>query len=71
LHDLLDVRELTAETHRTGLRLAERYKLSIYDAMIVAAALEAGCDTLWTEDMQRGLVVEGRLLIADPFRPDS
>ncbi len=36
--------------------------------MIVAAALAAGCDTLWSEDMQDGFIVEGRLRIANPFK---
>ena len=41
--------------------------LSIYDAMIVAAALDAGCDRLWSEDMQNGMVIERSLCIVDPF----
>ncbi|HTW27442.1 MAG TPA: PIN domain-containing protein [Acetobacteraceae bacterium] len=68
LRGLLTVQPLTVETHETGLRLAERYGFSTYDAMIVAAALEAGCDRLWSEDMQHGQVLEERLRIADPFR---
>jgi predicted nucleic acid-binding protein len=48
--------------------IAERYGLSIYDAMIAAAAMEAGCDTLWSEDMQHGLVLEEGLRIVNPFR---
>ena len=67
LRGLLDVRPLTVEVHDIGLALAERYKLSIYDAMIVASALDAGCATLWSEDMQDGLSVEGRLLVVNPF----
>ena len=64
---LLEVVPLTEIIHETGLRLAERYRLSIYDAMIVAAALESGCDVLWSEDMQSGMVVESRLRIRNPF----
>ena len=74
-HELLDsIREfvevipLTIDIHDTGLRLAERYGFLIYDSFIVAAALQAGCDTLWSEDMQDGLLVEDRLRIANPFR---
>jgi predicted nucleic acid-binding protein len=37
--------------------------------MIAAAALAADCDTLWSEDMQDGMVVEGRLKIVNPFIP--
>jgi predicted nucleic acid-binding protein len=63
------VEPLTLETHDAGLRLAERYGFSIYDSFIVAAALAADCDTLWSEDMQHGMLVEQRLRIANPFAP--
>jgi len=65
---LLDVNAVSIEVHDKGLAIAERHQLSIYDAMIVAAALEAGCATLWSEDMQDGLLIEGRLTIRNPFR---
>jgi predicted nucleic acid-binding protein len=64
---LLRVRPLTVDTHDAGLVLARRYRLAIYDAMILAAALESDCDTLWSEDMQHGLVVDGRLTVRNPF----
>jgi predicted nucleic acid-binding protein len=67
VRDLLTVHSLTVEVHETGLALAERYNLSIYDAMIVASALQADCNTLWSEDMRDGMVVDGRLRIASPF----
>jgi predicted nucleic acid-binding protein len=68
LRDLLTVHPLTVEAHETGLRIAERYGLSIYDAMIAASALHAGCDTLWSEDMQHGLALKEGLRISNPFR---
>lgn len=61
------VEDLTEQTHDVGRALAERYGLSIYDAMIVASALIAGCRVLWSEDMQDGLVIEGQLRIVNPF----
>ncbi len=64
---LCTVTGLTIETHTLGRALAERYRLSVYDAMIVAAALLAGASVLWTEDMQDGLVVEGMLTLRNPF----
>ena len=67
---LLPVQPITVEIHETGLALAERYGLSIYDAMIAAAALHAECDTLWSEDMHDGMVIQERLRIANPFRID-
>lgn len=68
LGSLLTVHPVTVETHDTGLALAERYGLSIFDAMIAASALHAGCDTLWSEDKQHGMTLDGRLRVVDPFR---
>jgi predicted nucleic acid-binding protein len=39
----------------------------VFDGLVVAAALEAGCATLWSEDMQHGLVIDKRLKILNPF----
>jgi predicted nucleic acid-binding protein len=68
MRGLLPVQPLTIEIHETGVGLAERYGLSIYDAMIAASALHADCDTLWSEDMQDGIVLDNRLRIVNPFR---
>jgi predicted nucleic acid-binding protein len=68
IRGLLPIEPITLETHQTGLALAERYGLSVYDSMIVASALLAGCDRLWSEDMQHGMVIDARLRIVDPFR---
>lgn len=65
---LLDVKPVTIATHEQGLAIAERYGLPTFDAMIVASALDADCDQLWSEDMHHGLVVETRLRIENPFR---
>ena len=62
-----EVRPLTLETHVRGLALAERYQLSVYDAMIAAAALEAECKTLVSEDFSTGQRLDGRLTIRNPF----
>ena len=68
LRGLLSVQPITVETHETGLALAERYNLSTYDAMIAASALHAGCDTLWSEDMQHDMAFDEGLRIVNPFR---
>jgi predicted nucleic acid-binding protein len=62
---------LTIETHDEGVQIADRYRLSVYDGMIVAAALGARCHTLWSEDMQDGLVIEERLTIRNPFTTEA
>ncbi len=58
---------LTLEIHRSAVRIAEDYGYGIYDALIVAAALEAKCRTLYSEDFQDRQVIEGRLTIRNPF----
>ncbi len=67
VRQLCEIRDLSLRTHDVGLALQQRYGFSVYDSMIVAAALIAGCDTLWTEDMHDGLLVEGQLRIRNPF----
>ena len=64
---LLVVHDLTKDVHETGLFIAERYGLSIYDAMIAASALHADCDILWSEDLQHGLMIQRRLQVINPF----
>ena len=66
LRGVLRVEPITTQVHNTGLDIAERYGLSTYDAMIVASALEADCETLWSEDMQDGMVI-GELRVVNPF----
>jgi predicted nucleic acid-binding protein len=63
---LCSVAPLSVETHDLGLDLAERYGFSIYDSMIIAAALQAKCRTLYSEDMQHGQRIGG-VTIRNPF----
>ncbi len=47
--------------------IAERYGFSHYDSLIIAAALQTGCTTLYSEDMQHGQIIEERMIILNPF----
>jgi predicted nucleic acid-binding protein len=58
---------VTIETHDCALQIAERYGLSIHDALIVSSALLSGCKALHSEDMQDGQVIERQLAIRNPF----
>jgi predicted nucleic acid-binding protein len=62
----LRIEPLTIETQSRAVQLARRYRLVIYDATILAAAELAGCDTVHSEDMQDGQMIEG-LTIRNPF----
>jgi predicted nucleic acid-binding protein len=57
---------LTVDTHAAALGFAREHGFAFYDALIVAAATEAGCDTLYTEDMQHDRTI-GALTIRNPF----
>ena len=59
---------ITLEAHEAALKIAQQYGFGIYDAMIAATALEANCSTLYSEDLQDGQVIDGKLTIRNPFR---
>ena len=61
-----DVVPVTLNTHNGAVSLAREHSLSLHDALIVAAAIEAGCDTLFSEDMQHGRSIGG-LVTVNPF----
>ena len=56
-------------SNREALRIAERYQVSFYDAVMIAVALANGASILYSEDMHHGLVIDGRLTITNPFLP--
>ena len=64
---LCHVEPISLQTHDRGLALSERYGFSIYDSMILASALLAGCKVLFTEDLQGGQSIDGKLMVRDPF----
>lgn len=61
------------QIHRPGvedvldaIRLQDRYQISFWDAMIIASAVQLGCQTLWTEDLNPGRVYD-RVTVLSPF----
>ncbi len=58
---------LTLATHEAGIAIADRTRYRLYDARIIASALEAGCVTLFSEDLHNGQVIDGQLTIRNPF----
>jgi predicted nucleic acid-binding protein len=59
-------RPLTLDVHLSALTLARDRNLNLYDALIIAAALEAGCTELLSEDLQHGCTING-LTVRNPF----
>lgn len=58
---------LTIQTHAAAFALARDHRIAFYDALIVAAAIEAGCDRLYSEDLQHGRRF-GDCVVVNPFR---
>jgi predicted nucleic acid-binding protein len=58
---------LTIETHQMALGIAKKHKYHIYDALVIASALETSCKTLYSEDLQDGQAIGG-LTIRNPFQ---
>jgi len=61
------IQPVVLSTVKLAQYLIDKYGFQIFDGVIVAAALEANCDTLYSEDMQHGQVVENTLKIVNPF----
>ncbi len=55
------------ETIKSACSIAHKYQFSFYDSLIIASALEAGCNILYTEDLQHDQLIEGKLRIVNPF----
>jgi len=62
---------LTMGMHQAALGIAQKHGYNIYDALVVAAALQAGCTTLYSEDLRDGQTIGGQLTIRNPFSPAS
>jgi predicted nucleic acid-binding protein len=59
---------LSIETHDAAVKIARIHGFHLDDALVVASALAADCETLYTEDLQDGQVIEERLTIRNPFK---
>ncbi|MEZ5742600.1 MAG: PIN domain-containing protein [Sphingomonadaceae bacterium] len=61
------IRPIREDATLHAVRIAERYQLAFYDALMIAVALANGASVLYSEDMQHGLVIDERLTITNPF----
>lgn len=66
LHNRCTVLQIALDTYRKALELRSRFRFSFWDSLIVAAALGAGCEILYSEDLQHGQIIEN-LTIKNPF----
>lgn len=67
IRHLCVVHPLSIEAHDRGMLIVQQYRFSVYDSVIVASALLAGCRTLYSEDLQHGQVIDGQVTVINPF----
>lgn len=67
LMDRTEVLSLTEATVDRAAAVGIRYQLSHWDALIIASALLAGCETLYSEDLQHGQIFDEQLTVMNPF----
>ena len=67
LFELYPVGVITDATITKAMELSSRLKMPYWDALIVASALENGCNILYTEDLQHGQIIENKLTVINPF----
>ena len=67
LNDNFPIVDFNLQTQLKAIKIKERYQLQFYDSMILATALENGCDIIYSEDMQNGQIIEKQLTIINPF----
>jgi predicted nucleic acid-binding protein len=51
-----------------ALSIVKRYKVSYFDALMIAAALECDCKIMYSEDMHHNCLIENSLRIINPFK---
>ena len=61
------VKSVTEKSVRLAFSISRKYGFTHWDSLIIASALEAGCKTLYSEDMQHGQVINEKLNIVNPF----
>ncbi len=67
LNDLFIISSLTFDITLRAIETAGRYQLSYWDSLIISSALDSTCNILFSEDMQNGLLIDGKLKIVNPF----
>lgn len=67
LESICPIEVINTDTIHIALEIAGKYGFSWYDSLIVAAALKAECDILYSEDMHHSQVIEGKLSVINPF----
>ena len=71
LESICQVEIIFPPTITAALDLMEQYRFSWFDSLILATALQAGCDILYTEDLQHNQTIHGQLKVINPLIPEK
>ena len=64
----LQIAIVTVKTIQSAIAISEKYQFSYFDSLIVASALEVGCNFLYTEDLHDGQEIDHKLTIFNPLQ---
>ncbi len=64
---IVSVVPLDLKNYKTAYKIRDNYSFSYWDSLIIASALERGCETLYSEDMQHNHIIENKLTIKNPL----
>ena len=67
LIDIYNILIINISTIKLCWKVRKKYSYSYWDSLIIASALESNCSLLYTEDMQNGQIIDGKLKIVNPF----
>ncbi len=62
------VKMITLDTIKLGYHFFTKYRYGFYDCLIISSAFENNCNILYSEDLQDGQIIEGKLKIINPFK---
>lgn len=68
IESIVTIHDNNIDTIRKANAIKNKYGYAFYDSLIISAALECGCNTLYSEDMQHGQTIENKLKIVNPFK---
>jgi predicted nucleic acid-binding protein len=68
IESIVSIHDNNIDTVRKANAIKNKYGYSFYDSLIISSALESGCNTLYSEDMQHGQTIEKKLKIVNPFK---
>ena len=65
--EMCTLQPVSFATLKSARSLMSKYDFQLFDSIVIASALEANCEILFSEDLHHGLLVENRMKLVNPF----